>query len=218
MKRLEIPKGTRFGRLKVLKEVEGSRRTFRLICDCGNKKDINLSNLKMGRTLSCGCLNRELLDKTAKARSDASGKNHPLYAPHKNRINRCSDNPNISDYKNYGGRGIRVVKEWLGDKGFWTFVKWAEANGWSEGCGLTLERKDNDGPYSPSNCKWIPKADQVRNTRLSWYVTYKGERILAIEAMEKYGVEGLTYFTLRARIKRQKWSVNKSLKTPIKGK
>ena len=73
---------------------------------------------------------------------------------------RCY-NPNVPAYTDYGGRGIIVCEEWLHD--FSKFREWAEITGYKDN--LTLERKDVNGNYEPSNCEWIPKSEQPKNRR-----------------------------------------------------
>ncbi len=73
-------------------------------------------------------------------------------------ISRCTD-PNHSRREYYGGRGITVCPEWADPL---TFIAWALENGYA--ANLSLDRVDNDGDYEPSNCRWVSKAVQARNS------------------------------------------------------
>lgn len=84
---------------------------------------------------------------------------HPLFSVWYNIRQRCS-NPKRKDYKSYGERGI-IVCNWVSFK---DFEKWALNNGWQKG--LTIDRIDNDGNYSPDNCQFITKSDNSRKKKL----------------------------------------------------
>ena len=73
---------------------------------------------------------------------------------------RCN-NPKAHNYKDYGGRGITICKDWLDD--FITFSHWAGTTGYQ--CNLSLDRIDNDGDYEPGNCRWVDKSVQNMNRR-----------------------------------------------------
>lgn len=105
---------------------------------------------------------------------------------------RCN-NPNVKDYPNYGGRGIKVCKEWSDDFGL--FYKWAMENGYEDG--LTLERKNFNGDYEPNNCCWIPFIAQARNKTQNHFVTINGETKTIVEWSE---ISGIPPKTLRHRI------------------
>jgi hypothetical protein len=77
------------------------------------------------------------------------------------RIRQRCHYPKFTQWDDYGGRGITVCDEWLND--FPAFRDWALANGYDPH--LTIERKNNDGNYEPSNCDWIPLAEQAKNRR-----------------------------------------------------
>jgi hypothetical protein len=129
---------------------------------------------------------------------------HPLYETWRGMIARC-ENPNRHDYPYYGGRGVSVCREW---HEMFDFVDWAERSGWAKG--LTLERIDNDGPYSPDNCRWATRAEQNRNRRNSRYVTVDGQQLTVAEAARKCGVSGQTL----GRRLRCGWPVEEALKPP----
>lgn len=77
-------------------------------------------------------------------------------------IRRCYNRKHVS-YLRYGGRGIQVCKEWR--ESMETFVEWGKNNGWAPG--LDLDRIDNDGNYSPENCKFIPRLQNSWNREVS---------------------------------------------------
>lgn len=65
------------------------------------------------------------------------------------------------DFKNYGGRGITICDSWLHNKS--EFLKWGISNGFE--LGLEIDREDNEGDYTPNNCRWVTKRQNGRNTR-----------------------------------------------------
>lgn len=77
---------------------------------------------------------------------------------------RCR-NPRCKLWPHYGGRGIGVCPEWLAPNGFYAFQDWALGAGWAEG--LTLDRTDNDGDYTPANCRFVTRAENLRNRRMT---------------------------------------------------
>jgi hypothetical protein len=117
---------------------------------------------------------------------------------------RC-ENPNHSGYKRYGGRGITVCARW---KEFETFVRDNEE---AARPGLTLDRIDNDGHYSPENCRWASKKDQARNRCNNQWIEHNGERLLARTWAERLG---LATSTVEARI-RNGWSIDRAVTTPL---
>jgi hypothetical protein len=130
----------------------------------------------------------------------------PLYRCWIGMKRRCYNSRDAS-YMNYGGRGIVVCDEWKND--FVSFNNWAINNGWA--IGLTIERMDVNLGYSPLNCTWIPKAMQVRNTRISKLIEYNGEKLTTKEWAIKTGISSET---IRRRIFLRNWDVGKALTTP----
>ena len=109
--------------------------------------------------------------------------NMHLYKVWRHIKTRCG-NPNHSQYGSYGGRGIKVCKEWADS--FTTFAVWARANGYAEN--LTIDRVDNNGNYEPANCRWITRYEN--NTKKSTV------KIILAEAeaiRERYARTGETY-------------------------
>lgn len=85
---------------------------------------------------------------------------HPLYGVWSSMRKRC-DNPNYSQFKDYGGRGIFVCDEWRASSR--AFIAWALSHGWQPG--LQLDRRDNEGPYSPGNCRFVTRSVNRLNCR-----------------------------------------------------
>ena len=129
--------------------------------------------------------------------------NKNLYWVYYAMIQRCYM-ANCKQYFRYGGRGIRVCREWLEDKT--SFYKWAIEQGYREG--LTLDRIDNDKGYSPENCHWVDYKVQGNNTRRNHLITYKGQT----KTMKQWSEElGINYSTLRNRINRSGMTAEEAL-------
>lgn len=164
-----IPAGTKFGRLTVIhgpfRQPPPARAVYfyHCRCECGRARDFRRSNLASGCTASCGCLNRDNRTKHGESHSR-------LYCIWECIIQRCH-NPKQRKYADYGGRGIYVCGEWR--TGYLSFRDWALANGYADN--LEIDRKNNDGPYSPDNCDWATRKTQTRNTRRNNNLTAFGE-------------------------------------------
>ena len=133
----------------------------------------------------------------------ARGKKARLYRIWTNIKSRCT-NPNVTAFKDYGGRGITVCDAWLDD--FAAFRDWAEANGYSDE--LTLERIDNDEGYAPGNCRWATQSEQNNNSRRNRILEHDGTRHTIAEWSR---ITGLSRDTIRLRIDRRGWSVSDAL-------
>ena len=155
--------GKRFGRLTVI-EYAGTSKQRKAMwickCDCGNiTRPVVGANLKAGTTKSCGCLLNEIRCNDAKYNHIRYGRLYHIWHGMKE---RCYWDK-YKQFKDYGGRGITVCEEWRNN--FESFRDWALENGYEEH--LTIDRINNDGNYEPSNCRWVTRAEQNRNRRIS---------------------------------------------------
>lgn len=123
---------------------------------------------------------------------------------------RC-ENENHSEYKNYGGRGITVCKEWSMDNAA-AFISWAKENGWKPG--LQIDRIDNNKGYQPDNCRFVTRKENCRNKSNNVYVEINGETMLLCDAVVKYAVCPKKVF--ETRYYHYRWSLAKSLWYPYK--
>lgn len=165
--RLLIHKGDTYGRLVIIKEVEPTdshrpRRRFLCKCSCGTKVVTTLETLRDKRTEinSCGCHQK---DNPPNFKHGLS--KHPLYFTLKHMLERCYDKRH-KHYKSYGGRGIKVCKEWRIKKnyqGLINFIAWNDSllksRQWKQG--LEIDRRNNNKGYYPWNCQWLTKQDNL---------------------------------------------------------
>lgn len=182
MSKVEDLTGQRFGRLVVIKRGQNTKGdnkpTWICQCDCGNIKTIRASGLK-GGTSSCGCLMRERQIEYMHTRKGklASQYKHGLSHSRINGIyrqikGRCFRKTNPA-FPKYGGRGITICDDWLGDNGFINFYNWSMDNGYADN--LTLDRINTDGNYEPSNCRWADWIVQQNNRTNNINITHNGE-------------------------------------------
>lgn len=101
---------------------------------------------------------------------------------------RCS-NPRDASYPLYGARGIKVCDRWLGKNGFQNF--YADM-GPRPGPNYSIDRVDNDGPYSPDNCRWASAADQTNNRRVTIKIEIDGVVKSLTEWSRHFGVHDFT--------------------------
>lgn len=177
--------GRRFGRLIAVKHGPKSPAGFvrwECLCDCGNTALVQTGNLLDGHSTSCGCFALEDL----RTRSVTHGFTRKGHRRSEYRIwagakKRCV-NANHIDFHNYGGRGIAMCDEWLNS--FETFY----ADMGPRPTGLTLERKDVNGPYSKENCVWATTGEQARNRRNSVRVEYEGQQYILKDLSALLGI------------------------------
>jgi hypothetical protein len=159
--------------------------TYFCRCVCGRARWLFVSNLNSGNTRSCGCRKAGVRSRASKKHGFSrtpSGRPNPLYCLYRMMIYRC-ENPKSKSYKNYGGRGIRVCVRWK--RSFPAFMRNV---GKRPSRRHTLERRNNDGHYSPGNVYWLLKSKQGHNTRQSVVIEYRGVRRTMKQWSKRLGI------------------------------
>lgn len=180
MKKLELI-GQRFGRLKVVglshSTIQGL--FWKCLCDCGNEKVILGKRLRR-TTRSCGCLSVDTIRKMATTHGQGQTREHAIWCGIKN---RCY-NSKTKSYRLYGARGVIMSDAWRNS--FETFI---EDMGVSPHPNSSIERINNNGPYSKGNCKWATAKEQCGNRRSNKWLTYKNISKIQIEWAVELGID-----------------------------
>lgn len=204
--------GYKIGNIEVIKvEYIKEKRTYICYCKCllcG--KVVKHSRRNMQKLKGIGC--RECINKEKKNGAVKHTRLYRVWEQMKHRC-RCSET-DYNHWKNYGGRGIDICKEW---ETYAPFKKWAEENGWTEDDlystnrnKMTIDRIDNNGNYEPSNCRIISHREQQWNKRNTIKIEYNGEIYNLLELSKKLNI---SIPALKAR-----WKGNKPLDAPYKSR
>ena len=153
--------GRRFGHLEVIEigETKNKQIYWKCKCDCGKQTMVQGRKLRDGLIKSCGCQQIAQIRAARTVHGECGTKLYYIWKGIKQR----TTNPHNKDFPRYGGRGIRMCEEW--QKSFPAFKAWAIQSGYR--AGLSIDRKDNDGNYSPENCHWATAKEQASNRHTS---------------------------------------------------
>jgi hypothetical protein len=198
--------GQRFGRLLAVSYAGPARghQLWNCVCDCGNTCVVRSNNLLTRSSIGCGCIRRE----KCRERSTTHGRSRTTEFNTWQSIQMRCHNPNDTSYHNYGGRGITVCARWRE-----SFANFLADMGPRPSPKHSLDRINNDGPYSPENCRWATKSEQDANKRSAVLLTYMGSTKIPGEWAR---LTGIKISTLSARLKLG-WTVEDALTMPTRG-
>lgn len=184
--------GQRFGKLTVIERAacDGHGRSrWIAVCDCGSEpRDYDQYTLLSKHSASCGC--------TIVPSHTTHGWIRDCPSEYKawwSLIRRCTD-PEDEGYHRYGGRGISVCDRWLGEHGVAQFIA---DMGLRPGRGYSIERKNNNGNYEPTNCVWATAKQQANNRRTTVFVTIDGISRPASYYYERIGLTARAFHMRR---------------------
>lgn len=188
----DLRPGDIFGRLIVIGVgmKKRGRQHVLVRCTCPKAREwlVTPYSLHSGHTRSCGCLRKE-----QRASRRHGGRYTPEYRAWQGAIQRC-ENTASKHWPNWGGRGIRIASAWRA-----SFARFLADMGPRPSPQHSLDRRDNDGPYSAENCRWATRVEQRRNVRSNRLVTIGNETKPLSAWAEQSGIEASA---LRMRILR----------------
>jgi len=197
--------GIQFGRLKVMEvsHIIHRKRYWKCRCKCGNETTVISTSLVCGNTKSCGCLHKEITGNAHRTHGMRHTPEYSTWCRMRNRCYRKTDN----SYGRYGARGIIVCESWRD-----SFQNFFNDMGRRPSQSHSIDRIENNGPYSPENCKWSTKYEQASNKRSNIHVTLGSKsKTVAMWAREF----NINQFTVYQRIRRG-WTPTEALTRPVR--
>lgn len=171
-----------FGRLTAISPTSDRLRglaVWEFQCSCGNRVKLPAARVVNGNTRSCGCLQPEVAASVFLTHGRCKTPEYTVWA---NMKVRC-EHPSSSSFHRYGGRGIKVCDRWA------SFAEFYKDMGPRPSRKHTLDRIDNDGDYSPENCRWATPTEQALNKASTVFVTVDGVRLPLLLACTNTGVD-----------------------------
>jgi hypothetical protein len=147
-------------------------------CKCGKTFLCQVAGVKYGATKSCGCVRKSVAAERSRTHGKSKSK---IYHVWHNMMRRCHDRTN-KRFKDWGGRGITVAKEWHSFEAFYLAVGDVPFDG------AQIDRIENAKGYEPGNIKWSTHTENNRNTRRTRWVMLRGEKMAVSEAAQKIGI------------------------------
>ena len=160
-------------------------------CDCGTIVTVRPAYVRDGNTKSCGCLKEEALRLGQQSRKHGLSQ-IPEYSVWNRMVRRCVNQRDLN-YPGWGGRGIKVCDRWRKFENFYADM------GPRPSAKHSIDRIDNDGPYSPENCRWATRKEQANNRGNCITMLYEGR---SIPLREVEALSGIKYQTLYARLRK----------------
>lgn len=205
--------GRVFGTLTVVAIASSlnGRSAWKVKCSCGTSKDVSSEVLVSGRAMSCGCQRGKRIGDRIRTHGASSNSTDTglrrAHGRYKTMLARCY-NPSCNSYARYGARGIKVCKRWRNS--FENFL----ADMGMPPSGLSLDRKDNNGDYTPDNCRWATAQQQQQaNSSNARLINTPSGRLCLAEAARKY--PGVNKHTLCSRLGAG-WTAEDALFKPIR--
>lgn len=190
--------GEKYGKLTAIRPVERRTKSGGIIwlfeCECGNTKEIPANSVRSGLVKSCGCLHKKHGDTRTR-----------LFNIWVDMRMRCKH----KGQKHWHDKGIKVCAEW---DDYLSFKKWALSSGYKDG--LTIDRIDSEGDYTPENCRWATYKEQSRNLSSNRWVTINGNSKLVKDWCEELKI--VSPATVYRRVREYGWTYEKAITTPVR--